>query len=142
MSARFEIVQKFFPSSSPLSPISGNKTSCFICLPIRSIFQAPFNQPCCSIWLTSSNMIGKLANSVKGSRVVYFTIKNLEAAKRVADHLIKTPNDSIILPFIDHPGPTSEEILKRKFGFLTICERNKSIRESFEVSSLLISIHI
>lgn len=67
-------------------------------------------------------------------RVVYFTIKNPVAAKSLTNHLIKSPKDKILIPFVDHPGPLSNEILSKQFGSLTVCERDDAVREKFSVS--------
>lgn len=68
------------------------------------------------------------------NRVIYFSIRNQKAAESLAKHLIKSSNDSIILPFIDFPGPISKEILSRKFKSLTVCERDAELRQRFHVS--------
>lgn len=66
------------------------------------------------------------------SRVVYFTIKNPIVAKRLVDRLVTSSTDSIILPFADHPGPISQEILTREFSSLTVCERDDTSRDKFQ----------
>lgn len=71
-------------------------------------------------------------------RVIYYTLKSPIATKSLVNHLIQSPNDSIVLPFIDHPGPLSKEILSKQFGSLTICERDDSTREKFSVSIITI----
>lgn len=79
------------------------------------------------------NMNKNLASLAR--RVVYFTVKNPIAARSVVNHLIKKPNDSIILPFIDYPGPIAREILSKEFGSLTVCETEDETREKFRVSN-------
>lgn len=68
------------------------------------------------------------------SKYVYFTLKCRDAASRWANALIKTPNDSIILPFSDYPGPMVSEILAQRIGSLTICEPDDVNRETIQVS--------
>jgi hypothetical protein len=68
------------------------------------------------------------------NRVIYFSIKDHQAAKSVVDHLLTTPKDIIILPFIDYPGPISREILSRDFRSLSICERDPDLNQKFNVS--------
>lgn len=75
--------------------------------------------------------------STLASRLVYFSIINSPAAKSLASHLVKSADDSIILPFTDHPGPITEAILSRPFKSLTVCERDPALRESFAVSQPL-----
>ena len=74
------------------------------------------------------------SSSFPMSRVIYFSLKNREAARNLVGHLIKSPRDSVILPYIDHPGPLSSEILSTDFNSLTVCERNPEIRSIFHVS--------
>lgn len=70
------------------------------------------------------------------NKVIYFSVRQPEAAKRLASLLVKSPNDSLILPFLDYPkGPLSKEILCRDFKSLTVCERDEETRQLFHVSS-------
>lgn len=68
------------------------------------------------------------------NRVIYFLIKDPKAANSLVNHLVTTPKDVIILPFIDHPGPISQEILSRNFRSLSVCERDPELNQKFDVS--------
>lgn len=76
-----------------------------------------------------SRSVGPLLN-----RVVYFSMKDSSAVKNLTSRLISTPEDSIILPFTDHPGPVTDEILSREFASLTVCERHQETKKIFHVS--------
>lgn len=78
-----------------------------------------------------SKRVGPLIN-----KVFYFTINNNLAAERVVNLLISSKNDCIILPFIDHPGPMSKQILARDFKSLTVCENDSDRRSLFKVSKI------
>lgn len=67
-------------------------------------------------------------------RILYFPIKDLNCTRSLVNHLVTSPNDAVILPYIDHPGPLSSEILSKDFRSLTICEPHPDIREQFKVS--------
>lgn len=68
------------------------------------------------------------------NRVIYFLIRDPKAANSVVNHLLKTPQDTVILPFTDHPGPISQELLSRDFKALTVCERDPDLSDKFDVS--------
>uniref|UniRef100_A0A6G1SP28 Uncharacterized protein n=1 Tax=Aceria tosichella TaxID=561515 RepID=A0A6G1SP28_9ACAR len=65
------------------------------------------------------------------NRVIYFLIKDPRAANSVVNHLITTPKDVVILPFIDHPGPIARELLSKNFRSLTVCERDPELNQQF-----------
>lgn len=79
-----------------------------------------------------SRTVGSLMN-----RVVYFSMKDCSAVKSLTNQLISTPKDSIILPFTDHPGPITSEILSRNFTSLTVCERDQETQQIFHVSCII-----
>lgn len=79
-----------------------------------------------------SRSVGSFVN-----RVVYFSMKDSSAVKRLTNRLISTPKDSIILPFTDYPGPLTSEILSRKFASLTVCERDQEAQQIFHVSCIV-----
>lgn len=80
-----------------------------------------------------SRSVGSLLN-----RVAYFSMKDYNAVKSLTNRLISTPEDSIILPFTDYPGPITDEILSREFASFTVCERHQETKKKFQVSCNLL----
>lgn len=75
-----------------------------------------------------------MATNLIRSRALFFPPKNPGDLKMIVDQLIKSPQDSVILPYIDTPGPLSDEITSRNFRSLTVCEHDPETREKFKVS--------
>lgn len=76
--------------------------------------------------------VGKISTNAKS--FPRYVIKKRDAAQQLAKTLIESPNDCIITPFSDYPGPMISELLTKKFSSLTVCEPNSDKRKELTVS--------
>lgn len=63
-----------------------------------------------------------------------YVIKKRDAAHQLAKTIVESPNDCIITPFSDYPGPMISELLSMKFSSLTVCEPSSDKRQDLTVS--------
>lgn len=64
---------------------------------------------------------------------IFLTLKCRDTANKLFKAMIETPNDSVILPFSDYPGPMLNAILSQTIGSLTVCEPQANRRECLQV---------
>lgn len=75
-----------------------------------------------------------MAKNLMRNRLIFYPPKNPTDLRIITDSLVRSSKDSIVLPYIDTPGPLSDEILSKDFKSLTVCEKEDSTRELFKVS--------
>lgn len=87
--------------------------------------------------LSKSKSINR-TNGISGNArsLLRYVIKKRDAAHQLAKIIVENPNDCLITPFSDYPGPMISELLSVKFSSLTVCEPSHDKRQDLIVSNI------
>lgn len=70
------------------------------------------------------------------TRFKIYTPIQLEACRKIANYLVESATDSVILPFSDYPNPLVKEVISRNFRALSISEPEEEKKSQLKVSCI------